>query len=84
MSLSTMVRVKRLCSSLCSSPPVSMETDTDLHLSLDLFSGTVATERAGRGEERVTEGGMRGEERERERERRRIVSVTSVYRLRSV
>lgn len=27
------VRKKRLCSSLCSSPLVSMETDTDLHLS---------------------------------------------------
>lgn len=32
-----MASVKRLCGSLCSSPLVSMVTDTNLHLSPDLY-----------------------------------------------
>lgn len=40
-------------------PLVSMETDTDLHLSLELFWSMAAAEQAGRGQER----GMRGKDR---------------------
>ncbi len=55
-----MARVKRLCSSLCSSPPVSMETDPDLHLSLDLF-WRQRSQQGTTGEVSVTEREMWGE-----------------------
>lgn len=62
---STMARLKRLCSSLCSSPPVSMETDTDPYLSLGSLSRSMADGRQGRGE--GESDGERGMRRRRER-----------------
>jgi len=72
--LSTMACVKRLCGSLCSSPLVSMETDTDLHLSPDFFSGARRQQGRQGGARREKERGMSGED----GEQWRIVSVTGV------